>query len=187
MRRCVYPHGRPSHAGVNGQRALTRGADALHDHAQNAPPTLLGLTNQAVIQVHLPERPQDESSGKRNEFILFLLRYNTSSQLTLGNKLTCRTLQYVWQCRITPSFIHPSSSQRGQKHSSKQTDGTLVTLHLYLELSSRSNVGTSSSCLVTMPNEALTATESEPLMLNPTSLIRWFPNRPLRARSDLSS
>ncbi len=57
----------------------------------------------------------------------------------------------------------------------------------YLELSSRSKVGTSSSCLVTMPKEALTATESDPLMLNPTSLMRWFPNRPLRATSDLSS
>lgn len=63
----------------------------------------------------------------------------------------------------------------------------MILLFSYLELSSRSNVGTSSSCLVTMPNEALTATESELLRLKPTSLIRWFPRRPFRVTSDLSS
>ena len=57
----------------------------------------------------------------------------------------------------------------------------------HLELSSLSRVGTSTSCLVTMPKEALTATESEPVMLKPTSFIRWFPSLPFRATSDLSS
>lgn len=51
---CVYPHGRPSHAGVDGQRALTCRSDALHHHTENAPPTFSGLTNQAVIQIHFP-------------------------------------------------------------------------------------------------------------------------------------
>lgn len=53
-----YPHGSPSHAGVDCQRALTRGADALHDNTENAPSTVLGLANQAVIQVDFPAKKE---------------------------------------------------------------------------------------------------------------------------------
>lgn len=54
----VYPHGGPPHSGVDGQGALARGADALHDDAEDASPALPRLTDQAVIQVHFPERPE---------------------------------------------------------------------------------------------------------------------------------
>lgn len=40
-----------------------------------------------------------------------------------------------------------------------------------LVVSSLSNVGTSTSCLVTMPNEALKATESDPAISKPTSFL----------------
>lgn len=56
-----------------------------------------------------------------------------------------------------------------------------------LVVSSLSNVGTSTSCLVTMPNEALKATESDPATSKPTSFIIWFPLLPLSETSDLSS
>lgn len=53
---CVYPHGRSSHPSVDGQRALTCGADALHNHTENTSPALFRLTDQAVVQVHFPKR-----------------------------------------------------------------------------------------------------------------------------------
>lgn len=52
----VYPHGGPSHAGMDGQGALACGADALHNDTENGPTALLGLANQAVIQIHFPEK-----------------------------------------------------------------------------------------------------------------------------------
>lgn len=39
---------------------------------------------------------------------------------------------------------------------------------------SLSNVDTSTSCLVTTPNEALTAMESDPVTLIPTSFTIWL-------------
>lgn len=43
---------------------------------------------------------------------------------------------------------------------------------------SLSNVDTSTSCLVTTPNEAFTATESDPATLIPTSFTIWLPRLP---------
>lgn len=43
---------------------------------------------------------------------------------------------------------------------------------------SLSNVDTSTSCLVTTPNEAFTAMESDPVMLIPTSFTIWLPRLP---------
>lgn len=57
---------------MNGQRALPRGADALHDDTENAAPALLGLTNQAVIQVHFPETPGKTSVETHISLLAFL-------------------------------------------------------------------------------------------------------------------
>lgn len=51
-----YPHCSASHPCVDRQRALTCGPDALHNNTKYAASALLGLTDQAVIQVNLPEQ-----------------------------------------------------------------------------------------------------------------------------------
>lgn len=43
---------------------------------------------------------------------------------------------------------------------------------------SLSSVDTSTSCLVTTPNEAFTAMESDPVTLIPTSFTMWLPFLP---------
>lgn len=57
----VYPHGSTTHASVNSERTLSRGANALHDDAQYGAPTVFRLTDQTVIQVDFPGERERES------------------------------------------------------------------------------------------------------------------------------